>query len=32
MCGSATPDHHGYFARVNVELFASPDCVAGCVK
>ena len=30
MCGGAAPDHHGFLARVEVELLAPTDCVAGC--
>ena len=30
MCGRAAHDHHGYPARVDVELLARTDCVAGC--
>ena len=30
MRGGAAPDHHGYLARVKVELLASTYCVAGC--
>ena len=29
-CGRAFADHHGQPATVQVELFASADCVAGC--
>ena len=32
MCGGALPDYHGHFARVQVELFASVDCIAGCFE
>ena len=28
-CGGAAPDYHGYLARVEVELLASMDRVAG---
>ena len=31
MCGGAAHDHHGYFARVEVELPAFTHCSAGCV-
>ena len=29
MCGGAAPDHHGYLARIQVELRAPTCCVAG---
>ena len=32
MCGGAAPDHHGHLARVEVELLASTDCIAGCIE
>ena len=32
MCGGAAHDHHGSFARVQVELLASTHCFAGCVE
>ena len=33
MCGRVeVDDHHGYPARVEVELLALTDCVGGCVK
>ena len=32
MCGRAAPDHHGYLARVKMELFTSAYCVAGCTE
>ena len=28
MCGGACPNHHCFLARVQLELFASADCVA----
>ena len=28
----AAPDHFGHLARVEVELFASADCIAGCIE
>ena len=31
MRGGAAPDHHGHLARVQVELFASADCIEGCI-
>ena len=31
-CGGAAPDHFGHLARVQVELFASADCIAGCTE
>ena len=32
MPGGAAPDHFGHLARVQVELFASADCIAGCIE
>ena len=32
MCGGAAHDHHGYFARVKVELLVFTHCSAGCVE
>ena len=32
MCGRAAHDHDSCPARVQVELFACTDCVAGCIK
>ena len=32
VCGRAVHDHHGYLARVQVELFAFTHCSAGCVE
>ena len=32
MCGGAAPIHLGHLARVQVDLFASEDCVAGCFE
>ena len=32
MPGGAAPDHVGHLTRVQVELFASADCIAGCVE
>ena len=31
-CAGAANNHHGYPARVEVELLAFTDCVAGCVQ
>ena len=31
MCGRAANNHHGYPAKVEVELLALTDCVAACV-
>ena len=31
MCGRVAHDHHGFLARIAVELLALADCVAGCV-
>ena len=32
MCGRAAHDHHGFSARVQVELFAFAHCFAGCIE
>ena len=32
VCGGDAHDHDGYFARVQVELFAVAHCLAGCIK
>ena len=32
MCGGTAPDHHGHPAGVQVELFASKYCIAGCTE
>ena len=32
MCGGAAHDHHGNFARVEVEVLAFTHCFAGCVE
>ena len=32
MCGRAATNHHGHFARVQVELLAVAHCVAGCIE
>ena len=30
--GGAAPDHHGYLARVRLQLLTSAYCVAGCTE
>ena len=30
--GRTANNHHGYPAKVEVELLALKDCIAGCVK
>ena len=32
MCGRAIANHHGHFARIQVELFANAHCVARCTE
>ena len=32
MCGRVAPDHFGHLAGVQVELFASAYCIAGCAE
>ena len=32
MRGGAASDHVGHLATVQVELFASADCIAGCIE
>ena len=32
VCGGAAPGHFGHLARVQVELFVSADCIAGCTE
>ena len=32
MCGRAARDHHGYPAKVQVELLAFTHCIAGCIE